>query len=116
MKNSTIIISDFYKIQKEFCYINSINLYCNLSKYEDLNYGLDIVLYNNDFENNSHKLLIKFYGVKNIEFGNLNMLVNSFINIIDISKDQLEKINYKVVEDENNLFSFYCKSFEFVVI
>ena len=44
---------------------------------------------------------------------NVDNMLALYIDVVDISEYQLENIYLKVQEEENNLFSFYCKSFEF---
>ena len=42
--------------------------------------------------------------------------ITTFFSITDISSSQMENINYRVIENENNLVSFSCKDFKFSFI
>lgn len=54
-------------------------------------------------------MTIKFLNVKNLNIGELNAILSMQIEIIDTSSDQLENINFYIVDEENNTFSFYCE-------
>ena len=43
-------------------------------------------------------------------------LVKHYINITDVSDHQMEGIRYKVKEEENEVFSFYCRTFEYEIL
>jgi len=104
-------MADFYAKQKKFKYLQSISLHKD--NYDDgsSEYVVHITL--STYQSCNKKLEIKFSGVRNFKMGEIDGLFALFIDIADISKDQLENISYKVKEDENDLFSFYCKSFAF---
>lgn len=50
--------------------------------------------------------------MQDIKVGDLEGIYRMSISITDISEHKMEKINYRVVEDENETFSFYCETFE----
>ncbi len=54
-------------------------------------------------------MIIKFFNVKNLMIGYLNPNVSLQINIFDKTSDQLEDINFYVIDEENSTFSFYCE-------
>jgi len=69
-------------------------------------------------ENYSHNQKCKnaqltFFGVRALKLGDIDWPAALLVNVTDISQDQMEGIRYSVREDENDLFSFYCKSFSF---
>lgn len=116
MKNVNDSIADFYQKQKEFGYLQSIKLMRDLNDDNHSNYYLNIILSSYPFYKKNQKLLLTFTGVKNIKIDNLEGLYKLLINIRDISGNQMEGINYRVKEEENDMFSFYCKKFEFQII
>jgi hypothetical protein len=106
------LIEDFYRMHKKFDYLRSIYLYRDEEAWSECN--LDIILGNRQlFET---KMLIHFSGVVNFESADLDLLHTLFISIVDVSENQMEGICYKVREDEHNLFSFWCKSFEYNLV
>ncbi len=55
-------------------------------------------------------ITIKFLNVNDLIIGYLNPNVSLQIDIFDKTDDQLENINYYVIDEENNTFSFYCEN------
>jgi hypothetical protein len=53
---------------------------------------------------------LKFEGVRSLKLGDFQMPSFAQIEIHNISADQLEEIEFRVVEEENELFSFVCRS------
>jgi len=58
------------------------------------------------------KLFLTFRGAKDLRIGHLEGLFNLVIEIRDVRDRQLECISYKIVESENNAFSFLCREFD----
>lgn len=113
---SNALISDFNQKQSEFGYIESFNLNRSLSEEVCSEYVLKVTLIDYPFCEGDHKFLISFSGVRGLKIGNLEGLFKLDISISDITEDQMEGINYKVKEEENELFSFYCEKFEFEIL
>lgn len=101
------------KLQKEFSYIASINIHRDMYGDEISDYTIDIDLVSFPHWVDNEKVKISFEGVKKIQFGNIENLCKVYISVLDIKQDQLESLNYKVTEIENDMFSFYCKSISF---
>lgn len=116
MKNSNRKISDFHHKQMDFGFIQSINFFRNINNDGCSEYSLNITLCGNPYYEGNQKLILNFLGVRDIKIGDLNGLFKSLIYITDISEDQMEGINYRVKEDEYQLFSFYCETFEYEII
>lgn len=108
-------ISEFNRIQNEFGYLISIELTREFNEIGCTDYCMNAVLCNYPDDRKS-KILLRFTGVRNLKFGNLDGLVDNFISIYDISTYQLEGIKYSVKEEENGAFSFYCKSFSYEIL
>lgn len=116
MKKFSDSVSEFYKKQKDFGYLQSIDLRREFNENGCSDYSLHIVLCDYPYYEGNEKLLLTFLGVKNFKIGDLDGLVRQFINITDISDHQMEGIKYKVREEENGSFSFYCKTFEYEIL
>jgi len=56
---------------------------------------------------------LTFMGVRVLRLENLDWPSAMLVSVTDISKDQWEHVSYSVKEEENDIFSFYCKSFAF---
>ena len=58
-------------------------------------------------------LSILFAGVRELKIGTLDHMRVShlLVDISSIRKDQLENLNYRIVENEENAFSFSCANF-----
>lgn len=112
MKKSSDAVSEFYEKQKDFAYLQSINLSRCIHENGCSDYSLNIVLCDYPYYEGYEKLLLTFLGVKNIKIGDLDGLVKHLIIISDVSDRQMEDINYRVVEEENDAFCFYCKTFK----
>lgn len=51
-------------------------------------------------------------GCIDVRVGNLNNMVNAFVEVFDIRSSQIEGARFKIVETENDLFSFFCLDIE----
>jgi len=89
------LISEFNRIQNEFGYLISVELKREFNEMGCTDYCLNAVLCNYPDDRNA-KLLLRFTGVRNLKFGNLDGLVKNFISIADISTYQIEGVNTKV--------------------
>ena len=112
MKKSSDAVTEFYEKQKDFAYLQSINLSRRIHENGCSDYTLNIVLCDYPYYEGHEKLLLTFLGVKNIKMGDLDGLVKHLIIISDVSDRQMEDIKYRVVEEENDAFCFYCKTFK----
>jgi hypothetical protein len=116
MKIINELLNDFYQKQKKFGYLQSLNLSRSISDEGCSEYSLNITLFDYPYNEGDQKLVLTFLGVRDFKIGNLEGLLKLLITIRDISDDQLEKINYAVLEEENELLKFYCEEFDFRVI
>ena len=112
MKNSNLLISEFQKKKINYGDLQTISLHRHLDEVGCLKDCVDLILCDYTSSHNG-KFFIKFIDVKDFRLGEINMMVFIQISISDISFRQMENINYKVTEEENALFSFYCESFTF---
>lgn len=116
MKKSIELINDFYKIQKDFSYLKSVNISRDIQGDDCSLYTLNITLYNGTYSKSPNVLLITFENIRNLKIGNIEGLWGLLFRVTDISQDQMEGINYKVIEEENEVISFFCEGFYFEVI
>jgi hypothetical protein len=112
---SSHVGSDFYEMQKEFAYLHSFQLSRKMDEVFCSDYILRIVLCGQPYKETDKEMLLTFSGVKNLKIGDLGGMVRLFIHVLDIADSQMEGITYKVSEEENELFSFYCQKVEYEI-
>ncbi len=109
------LISDFYQIQKEFGYLQSIKIFRDITNIGCTDYHLVILLCDFPHYKDAPVLKLKFEGVKDLKIGELDGLIKLLICIKDVSEYQMEGVSFKITENENNLFSFFCERFEYEI-
>ena len=72
-------------------------------------YDVEVIL----TSKNDDELLLLFQEVFNIKINPIDGIFDSCIDIIDVKEAQIENATYFVSADEDETFSFYCKSFIF---
>ena len=107
------LILDFYQIQKKFGYLKSVNISREIDNIGCTDYQMVMFLCNFPYYEGDSMMKLKFKGVKDLKLSELDGLVKLLISIKDLSTDQMEGVGYKIKEDENNLFSFFCEKFEY---
>ncbi|CAJ1317641.1 hypothetical protein [Paenibacillus nuruki] len=115
MRTSKERIAEFGQQHRAFPNLESLHAYRDLSKSNRSEYNIEVILCNTFVEGNS-KMRITFLHARDINIGSLEGILTLMIKINDVSKDQMEDINYRIVEEENLTFSFYCKDFDFEMI
>jgi len=70
-------------------------------------YEVEVVL----LSENNDKLILLFQGVFNIKINPTSAISNIYIDIMNVSKMQIENAIYYISADEEETFSFHCKSF-----
>lgn len=100
-------------------YIESFSFRREMYEYSSEGDSLTIILCDYPHKSDKDKLKIIFYNVQDIRIYNINnvfrVLTHILLQIEDISDRQLEAINYQVEEIED-MFSFICEDFEYIVI
>ncbi|ULO09206.1 hypothetical protein H1230_10775 [Paenibacillus sp. 19GGS1-52] len=107
-------IDSFYQAQRGFVYLTSFHLTRD-TELEGLKVSVQIILAKSTFDHDEH-IVITFTGVQDLKLGSLTILYPLAFDIIDVSKDQLEGVRYKVDESEGNVFSFYCSQITFEIL
>lgn len=109
MKEANDRIVEIYEYQKRLGYLQEINLYRKDNAEGGAEFILDITLSEYPFQEYNQKLVLKFTGVRNFTLCNVDNLYKIMICITDIRTYQMEDINYRIKEEENDIFSFECK-------
>jgi len=94
---------------RHYKFLKTINLTRNISQESCSKYDVELIL--SQLTSSEHELHIRFANVFDIQIGHLEGLFGLFIDIEDVSDMQLEDGKYRVVEQEEQAFSFYCKDF-----
>lgn len=115
MRTSKELIAEFGQKHRGFRNLESLHAYRDLSKENSLEYNIDVILCTTFIKENT-KMRITFQNARDINIGSLEGILTLMIKINDVTKDQMEDINYRIVEEENLTFSFYCKDFDFEII
>lgn len=115
MKHEEKILA-FYNEQLKFGYIESLTIHKNIEEQNNLVNNLKISFFSYPYTLGDKKLVMDFQNVKDLKIKDLDGLFKTVLSITDISSYQMEGINYRIVEDENSLFSFECKNFDFSVL
>lgn len=114
MKNDPKIL-EFHREQTKFGFIESVSIDKNIED-DDMTNDLTLTLFNYPYVSGDRKMLVTFYDIKDLSLGELEGLFKTVFSITNISAHQMENINYRVAEDENNLVKFNCKDFKFSFI
>jgi hypothetical protein len=61
------------------------------------------------------RLSVLFHGIRDLHIQNLEFMVGVMLVVRSIRADGLEDLNYRVVDDENNILRFLCRDFEILV-
>lgn len=115
MKKSVELISAFYLQHNKFPYLHSYHYSRNFNENGSIEQSFKIILCDYPYYEDDQKLAVTFFDVSELKIGNTGGILGLFIEITDISNYQWEGIKYKVKEEEEETFAFYCKSFEFEV-
>ena len=79
----------------------------NFQKYSF--YEIEVIL----ASKNDDELILLFQEAFNIKINPIDGVYDSYVDIIDVSAEQVENATYFVSGNEDEEFSFYCKSFIF---
>ncbi|MFT5429575.1 MAG: hypothetical protein ACI9OJ_000246 [Myxococcota bacterium] len=96
-----------------FLFLDAFSLERDLDGAHDSPYRLRIRLAQ-AVDDNTERLEVEFVGVRGLKCGELDRPFNSHLQILDVSQDQLDGISFRVVEEENEMFSFWCSNFRIV--
>lgn len=108
-------LENYLLYQTKFGYLEGININREISDGESSEYSVELKLCSSPSMWLKEQLVIQFFGVRNLKLGNIEGLYKLFVEIELIKDHQLENLNYRVVESENNTFSFQCSDFNFTV-
>ncbi|MBT9100163.1 hypothetical protein KFZ76_20885 [Methylovulum psychrotolerans] len=96
---------------RNYPYLKALNITRTLSDHGYPN-GYDIEILLSRYSAGSTKdLQLVFIGAVDIHIGGLAGLFGLFVTIEDVADRQLEDMKFRVVEQEEGVFCFYCKAF-----
>ncbi len=108
-----MIIDEIQRKNKSYSYIQNFSLTRKIDDEGATPYVLDLALC--EFPNYGDTLLhLQFSGVLDIKIDTLDGLYNVILSIDDISANQMEGINYRVVDVSGNNLSFLCREIEII--
>ncbi|WP_141503077.1 hypothetical protein [Paenibacillus luteus] len=116
MGKSVELISAFSLVHHQFRYLHSYHYVRNFREDGGIEQNFKITLCDYPYYEDDPKLEVTFFSVSDLKIGDIGSLFCLYIEISDISNYQLEAINYRVKEEEEETFAFDCKSFEIKVI
>ena len=106
-------VTSFYALgPSKYGYLEELRLYREISEDGCSDYTVNLALRSFPKDQTSLKLFLAFTGAKEVRIGHLEGLLNLVIDIRDVKEQQMEGVNYKVVESEYNAFSFWCREFQ----
>ncbi len=110
-------IRQYYSLNPgQFGFLESLKLYREFCDSGCSDYILELKLRNYPGKKKEERLLnLTFTGVRNLKIGVLEGILNLLIDIRSVHEYQLEDLCYKIVENENEAFSFFCKDFKAVI-
>lgn len=102
-------INDLYP--RGYRFIRCINMYRDIVGDHSSRFNIEIFLLNDSGE----EARIVACDCIDFSIGNVNNMLAAFVEVFDVSKDQIDGAKYKIVESENNLFSALCLDFKVIV-
>ncbi|MCP4344038.1 MAG: hypothetical protein GY795_00750 [Desulfobacterales bacterium] len=104
-------IKNYYTLKPaQFGYLESFSLFRKVEHDRCSPYYMELVLLS--FRFNVEQLCLSFSGVQDIKIGDIGGLMSLQIDIRSVSEQQMENLNFKVVESEYETFSFLCTDFK----
>jgi len=109
-------VEQYYSLNPaQFGFLESLKLDRGFNDEEHSDYTLELKLRSHPDRKDRRMLDLSFTGVKDLKIGDLDGLMNLFIDIRSVYEHQLENLRYKIAENENDAFSFFCKDFKAVI-
>jgi hypothetical protein len=104
-------IEEFISLKPaHYRFLKTINLTRTISKEGCGRFDVDIIL-SKVSENTVEDLRVRCINSFDIKIGDIESMFGFHIEIEDIRSRQLEGGKYRIVEQEENAFSFYCDEF-----
>lgn len=108
-------LDEIYELIKKTGYIQSLNIYREMSYKSAKEYNLVLVISTCPNYEEDEKVKLIFHNVQEFKLGNINNFYKVFFEILDVSDRQLEDIRYYVHEIEYNMISFWCSDIEYEI-
>lgn len=97
-------------VPRNYRFLKSIRLYRNISQNQSYGYDVELLL-SKGSDGDDVDLSIRCTNATDIKIGDVEGMPGLLVNIQDLSGRQLEHCNYRVVEEEEAVFSFNCEEF-----
>jgi hypothetical protein len=102
-------IADFMALEpKNFCFLKCIELSRVIDAEGVSLYNIKVVMMSDDY---LHEMRYEFMNAFGIKIGSLEGLLYLLIRIYDVVNHQIEGGVYRVSDEEQYAFSFYCEDF-----
>ena len=95
---------------RHYRFLKALRLNRKISQIKSYGYDVELVLSKCSGEADED-LLIRCANASDIKIGNVEGMPGLLVNIEDVSLRQLEGCNYRIVEQEEDAFSFNCEEF-----
>jgi hypothetical protein len=95
---------------QEYCFLKSMSIDRKISDEVYHKYDIELVLSKRP-SSGSGDLRIKCTNAFDIKINNIEGLPGLLVEIKDVSANQIEGARFRVIEQEENAFSFYCSEF-----
>ena len=109
-------VGKIYKLIDETGYIQSIKLEREMGAYSTKELQMTLVISACPYYIVDKKLKLTFNNLSGLELNNIDNLFHILLEITSLHGRQLEYADFFVEEIENNMFSFYCESFNYETI
>lgn len=109
------LINGFYEKNGKYGYLKDIHITREIFERGCSDFQIKLILTEYPYNKGTDVFEIIFNGVKDIKIGKLEGLLKLVIDIRDLSSSQLEGIKYKIFESENDIFSFNCNDFTYML-
>lgn len=106
-------IDEYWSLRPtRFKYLESMELHRIVDDTSAETYRLSITLLEEP-QAFSERALFEFFGVRELRIGSLDGLLGLLFEVRDETCRQLEDLKFRVVESEQQAFTFWCRDFEF---
>jgi hypothetical protein len=103
--------------QAQYGFVQSFNVEKRKGDSGYLQCNVELILVSDfDFVAERPHLKLKFIQVTDLRVEDLNSTFGVLLNIYDISANQLEDQNFKVIDEENKMISLSCNDFECCIV
>jgi len=104
-------IEEFIAIRPAlYCFLKELRFKRNISFHGCSGFDIEIVL-SKAIDREVEDMKVRCTNASNIKIGDIESMFGILLDIEDISDRQLEKVSYRISDQEDNTFSFDCSDF-----